>query len=147
MAISVPLTTQSRGLSPITIESDSLNRALDQLASSTREVFNIRCELSIDNEIKISDAFVTTQLYRIAQEAVNNSVKHSSASTIYIALYSNSDELHLIINDDGVGISDSVSGGGMGLHIMRYRADLINGKFFIDSEGGEGTKVHIVFVQ
>jgi len=137
----------SRGLSPITIESDSLNRALDQLASSTREVFNIRCELSIGNEMIISDAFVTTQLYRIAQEAVNNSVKHSNASTIYITLYSNDDELHLIISDDGIGISDLSESNGMGLHIMQYRTDLINGKFFIDSEDDGGTKVHVVLTQ
>jgi PAS domain S-box-containing protein len=133
----------SRGLSPITIESDSLNRALDQLASSTREVFNISCELSISKGINISDAFVTTQLYRIAQEAVNNCVKHSCAASIMISLVNDEDGIHLIIKDDGVGFNDDYRGKGLGLHIMGYRADLINGHYTIKSDEGKGTLVQI----
>jgi signal transduction histidine kinase len=80
-------------------------------------------------------------LYRIAQEAVNNAVKHSGAQHIQIRLSSSETGLELLVHDDGKGIKESPGrAGGMGLHIMDYRARSIGGSLEIVGASG-GTTV------
>lgn len=124
----------TKGLPLVTIQHNTLILALDQLAISTRDMFNINCILDADDTVDVEDDFVSSQLYRITQEAVNNAVKHSGAENIFITL-KNSPEIYLSVRDDGCGNDFEKNTQGMGLSIMKYRSDLINGKF-----SAEGSK-------
>jgi two-component system CheB/CheR fusion protein len=92
--------------------------------------------------VLVRDNTVATHLYRIAQEAVNNAIKHSRAGSILIELKTENNRIELKISDDGIGIPISRSpSGGMGLHIMNYRAQAIGGTLTIERAPGHGTIV------
>jgi len=86
---------------------------------------------------------MATHLFRIAQEAVNNALKHGRPTAISISLIAASGQLTLTIEDDGCGISAGSAGtlAGMGLHIMRYRARAIGGSLSVDPQPKGGTSV------
>ncbi|PKL19057.1 MAG: hypothetical protein CVV49_02940 [Spirochaetae bacterium HGW-Spirochaetae-5] len=127
----------TRGLPLVNIQHNTLILALDQLAISTRDIFNINCEVESFGPIDVKDDFVSSQLYRITQEAVNNAVKHSGAKNIFITV-ENSPGILLSVRDDGCGYDTGKSDNGLGLSIMKYRTDLIGGEFsaFNDEESG-----------
>ena len=90
----------------------------------------------------VRDNAVATHLYRIAQEAVNNAVKHSRAGTIVIELKTGHHRIELKVSDDGIGIPPSRNpAGGMGLHILNYRARAIGGTLTIERAPRHGTIV------
>jgi PAS domain S-box-containing protein len=132
----------TRGLPIVTIQHNTLILALDQLAISTRDIFNINCELEFYGPVEVGDDFVSSQLFRITQEAVNNAVKHSGAKNIYITL-KNSSGINLSVRDDGCGNDLFKKDQGMGLSIMKYRADLINGEFSAESNENCGFTVTV----
>jgi PAS domain S-box-containing protein len=84
---------------------------------------------------------VDTSLYRIAQEALNNIVKHAAARQVTVRLWSNG-VVSLLIEDDGIGFEpDAVTGAHWGLDIMRERAEAAGGRLLVDSARGAGTRV------
>jgi PAS domain S-box-containing protein len=117
-----------RGLYPIRLSTDGLGVALQDLAATTSERHNIRCECHTDVEDNRYEMAIATHLYRIAQEAVNNAVKHARGSDITITLTNSKSATTLEVRDFGRG-SDLPPGpgSGMGLHIMSYRARLLGG--------------------
>jgi signal transduction histidine kinase len=99
--------------------------------------------LESEGEILVADCETATHLFRIAQEAVSNAVRHGHAAAISIRLAKDKGELTLTVNDNGLGIrSDSGSSPGMGLRSMRYRADLMNGTIEVSALPEGGTCVH-----
>jgi PAS domain S-box-containing protein len=116
----------ARGLHPVELDADGLMVALDDLASRTSQA--IPCTFRCAEPILMPESDVALNLYRIAQEAVNNALKYSGAGAITISLGREGAALRLSISDDGCGIPTPVARprrnprGGMGLHIMRYRA-------------------------
>jgi len=132
----------SHGLSPVSLEADGLMNALRELAESTRTLARIDCEFTCHPAVLIPDAHVATHLYRIAQEAVNNALKHSQAREIHVNLEDTGDLLTLTVRDNGRGAAKSPARGtGMGLRVMKYRADLIGAKLDLDSAPRRGTRV------
>ncbi len=132
----------SHGLSPVSLEADGLMNALRELAESTRTLARVDCEFTCHPAVLIPDAHVATHLYRIAQEAVNNALKHSQAGEILLNLEDTGDLLTLTVRDNGRGAAKSpASGTGMGLRVMKYRADLIGAKLDLDSAPRRGTRV------
>jgi len=91
------------------------------------------------------DTFVATHLFRIAQEAVANSLKHARADTITITLGVEEGRLCLSVIDNGVGIRDVEASPGMGMRIMRYRADLIGAQFVVRRGDQSGTRISACF--
>jgi signal transduction histidine kinase len=92
--------------------------------------------------VLIEDTATATHLFRIAQEAVNNALKHGQAEEIIIRLFAGERQGTLIISDDGVGIERPVGPhSGMGLHIMNYRAGMVGGSLEIRREQPLGTTV------
>ncbi|MBU2948343.1 ATP-binding protein [Zobellia uliginosa] len=97
------------------------------------------------------DSLAETNVYRVVQEAVNNAIKYAEASYILVTINYKNDILSIVIDDDGKGFDDSILGkvpknnseGGMGLFFMKERIDYINGRLFINSILGEGTRVTI----
>lgn len=133
----------SRGLAPVDIEAGGLTVALAQLAEQTNLAATSACHFRCEGHIVIDDPNVANHLYRIAQEAVSNAVKYAQAQTITMILNSNGEFCELLVKDNGSGIPDVDPSdfGGMGLKIMRYRADLINGQFVLESSLNRGTLI------
>ena len=133
----------SRGLFPVKLETDGLVSALEELAKAATKRSKVSCRTICPNPIVIRDNTFATHLYRIAQEAVNNAIKHAKARHISICLTSTYNQLELSIGDDGVGIPpEDTRAIGMGLHIMAYRARVIGGTLTVQQrDGGGGTMV------
>ena len=132
----------ARGLCPVVIESEGLMAALEELATMTRAMFKVRCEFQCPVPVLISEHSVAVHLYRIAQEAVSNAIRHGRAGMVEIGLVSTPRRLSLIVKDDGSGLpKDAHRRGGMGLRIMQYRAGVIGGSLAIEKSPEGGTTV------
>jgi PAS domain S-box-containing protein len=140
----IELTRQlARGLSPISSDPEGLADALGELALQTREVFKVACAFHCFRPVLVVDSDVAGHFYRIAQEAVNNALKHGQARRIDIQLSNLERHLQLIVRDDGTGIGPlPPRRSGLGLRIMQYRADLVRGRLWVrPAKRGRGTEV------
>jgi len=132
----------SRGMLPIELEEGLLAGALEQLATATSGSSHIRCGFTCPDPDPVFDSRVSVHLYRIAQEAVTNALRHSGAQGIQITLDQEDGETVLRIEDDGTGLSTRPAAArGMGLRTMRYRAGLIGGKLEVGPGPRGGTLV------
>jgi PAS domain S-box-containing protein len=133
----------ARGLFPVELETNGLMAALEQLAESTRSVYHLECRFRCPAPVLVADNALAIHLYRVAQEAVNNAVKHSGCGRIDIELTAAGGTVRLRIADDGVGLPvRDVAHQGMGLRIMQYRAKLVGGAIALES-AGSGLAVHM----
>ncbi len=131
----------ARGLCPAAFDAAGLVDALHVLARNTTTLFRIRCECRAENSHPVIAPEAAIQLYRIAQEAVSNAVRHSRATEIVIGWHLDS-RCELRVTDNGVGFAVEQKGGeGMGLRSMRYRASLFQGHLCIHSQPGSGTQL------
>jgi PAS domain S-box-containing protein len=138
----------ARGLCPIDLESSGFQTPLMSLIKLVRSLYGIECKFTYDESIIIEDITLATNLYYIAQEATLNSAKYSGGSLITITLKRNSDTLILSIEDNGSGIqkekgADKDKSSGMGLKIMKYRAEIIDGVFSIHKVRPTGTAITV----
>jgi PAS domain S-box-containing protein len=133
----------SRGLFPVRLETEGLPSALEELAATIGDRFKLKCSFASMGPLAVENSAIATHLYRIAQEAVSNAIKHSRARGISIRLIGRAGALELSVEDDGVGLSaDSrKQATGMGLHIMEYRARAIGGTLDIGPGQPCGTLV------
>jgi signal transduction histidine kinase len=138
----------AQGLFSPDLERGGLAVALEDLAHSTEQRTGIQCEFHHDeSQIGSGDTAELTQLYRIAQEAVANAVKHARAHRIVIELDAADDELRLNIFDDGVGLRDVRETHGLGLKMMRHGAILIGANFKASRQNPAGTIISCVLPQ
>ena len=134
------------GLDPVGIDSIGLDGALGTLAVNVRHLFRVSCHTVIDNYPANSDGQAETQLFRIAQEAINNAVTHGSADWILIQLVYRNNEGILSVEDNGRGLPDDHSHSkGMGLRTMAYRADHIQASLDVRQREAGGTTVICTF--
>jgi signal transduction histidine kinase len=134
--------TLARGLHPFELEGEGFTDALREMAATITEGFKIPCAFECGRPVVISQADVAIHLYRIAQEATTNAVKHSKASKIVVRLEADDAGVTLTICDDGVGVPESPpSGKGMGLRTMAYRASVIGATFNVERLSPRGTRV------
>lgn len=132
----------AKGLSPVGLEEDGLAAALGELAGDTESLFGVSCVFNCDHPVSFDDESVSSQLYNIALEAVNNATKHAKAEHITITLTGDDGSVQVVIADDGVGLPDgAIRPGGMGMHTMRYRAGVIGALLRIDSGNSPGVTV------
>lgn len=139
----------ARGLVPVQLGPDGLTAALERLCESAGHLFGIRCtfEPAVDSARWLSSAEVVTHLYRIAQEAVSNAVRHGDAETVGIALLVSTERLRLRVRDDGRGITEDeivrsrTGEAGMGLRIMHHRARIIGGSLDVRRRPDGGTVI------
>jgi PAS domain S-box-containing protein len=115
----------ARGLHPVPAQPDGLMLALEALIEQAGAGGEVRFIFECESPVLVDDVRVASQLYRIAQEAVNNSLKHSGGTRIEVALWQESDALILRVRDNGIGLAHGPVGHGLGLHSMRHRARLI----------------------
>lgn len=129
-------------LATLDVAKKELPDALEDLAARARELFRITCRFNPTGSIPSLEPHVVMQLYKIAQEAVTNAIKHGKAKRVGIVLSNGSDRLVLTIQNNGLPFPDLRSHStGMGLRIMNYRASLIGASLEIKASGSRGTLV------
>jgi PAS domain S-box-containing protein len=132
----------AHGLLPVISDSQGLMSALKRWAAEVEDLFNISCSLRADEPVLIHDANMSTHLYRIAQEAVNNAIKHGHAKNIIVSLFADNEYGTLSIENDGASLPAlSANNSGMGMQIMNYRARIIGGSLKVDSGGDRGVTI------
>ncbi len=137
----------ARGLSPFILESEGLISAFRELAASTEKLFGVKCNFESDGAAFVFETTAATHLYRIAQEAVTNAIKHGRASTIEMKLSNTNGKTLLEVSDDGVGFKRAPSSrAGMGLRTMQYRAGIIGAALLVQSQAKGGARV-LCFLQ
>jgi signal transduction histidine kinase len=117
----------ARGLSPETLTPGALVPSLRDLARRTRETFEVECQLEAGAVPGGLAPTAATHLYRIAQEAIVNAVKHGKPQRILLGLQSGGGRLTLEVSNDGRSFAAPRDYEGMGLRIMRYRSQLLGG--------------------
>jgi two-component system, NarL family, sensor histidine kinase NreB len=132
----------AHGLSPVVFESEGLMSALKELADATVKLFDIPCRFVNSAPVLIHNHVAAIHLYRIAQEAVSNAIKHGKAKFIEINLAEEHKRIVLMVKDNGTGFTPPSGGGkGMGLHIMQYRASLIAARVLLQPQNDGGLAV------
>jgi len=137
----------ARGLDPIDLETGTLMSALQELATSTETLFGIHCVFKCNKPIEIDNTEAAVHLYRIAQEALTNAIKHGKAKNIQIGLTRSRNKHILTIRNDGLDFPKEFEtrGTGMGLQIMDHRVDIIGGSLDIRKAPEGGTIVTCTF--
>jgi signal transduction histidine kinase len=139
--------TLSRGLCPMALEPRAVGAAMATLAAQTTVLYKIDCQFDGSNEISVEDTDAALHLFRIAQEAIQNAIRHGGARKIRIALKINTSDLELIIENDGRPIDKTrqatgtkpshEAGSGLGLKLIDYRVDLLGGSWQIANKAAD----------
>jgi signal transduction histidine kinase len=138
----------AKGLHPVELLADGLMRALEEFAATTTELFGVTCRFECPTPVLIHSPATATHLYRIAQEAVGNAIKHGQAKSITVTLEENEDGIRLGVSDDGCGLGKGAAGGkGMGLRIMADRAKMIGGRFNVAAHRPRGVELSCLIPQ
>jgi signal transduction histidine kinase len=134
----------ARGLCPVELENNGLQAALTELAARVSRT-NVNCVVKAPTFTKVYDNAAAIHLYRIAQEAVNNAIKHGRAKNITISLNTQNNQVELTVQDDGCGFPKTQpKRGGMGLRVMNYRASMIGATVAFSPGQQCGTQVRCV---
>lgn len=132
----------AHGLAPVPLDGDGLVQGLMELAASTSRVAGVKCQFHCDSPVCLPDVTTATHLYRIAQEAVSNALKHGQAGMVDITLTGRSDGWELRVENDGRALPPADrANNGMGLNVMRYRAGVIGASLVIESGKRKGARV------
>jgi signal transduction histidine kinase len=137
--------TQTRelahGLSPVAGDGEGLMQALQELAETAKSA-GTPGEFECPQPVRIKDGTIVGNLYRIAQEAVTNSLKHAAPKRIALRLSHDGPDIQLAIEDSGRGLpSGKDTNGGMGMQVMQHRARVIGAHLNVHSAPGKGVKV------
>jgi signal transduction histidine kinase len=120
----------AKGLYPVEMEADGLMLALEEFAATTSKLFKVSCRFECDLPVLFHEPATAGHLYRIAQEAVGNAIKHGKARNILIRLDASEENSELSIRDDGSGLPHPLpKERGMGMRLMAHRATMIGGRF------------------
>ncbi|MET0985906.1 MAG: PAS domain-containing protein [Steroidobacteraceae bacterium] len=133
----------ARGLSPVNLERGGLKDALESLAMHARELYGAHVTFGHRAQgTKPLAPELANHLYRIAQEAVRNAVRHGHARLIRLHLGIARGKVRLTITDDGSGLpAQALEAPGMGLKIMRYRAQMVGGEVRFEAAEPQGTRI------
>jgi PAS domain S-box-containing protein len=133
----------ARGLLPVNKERGGFSNALRALTDRSRDLYGFEAhfQAEVSEDVPLNET-TASHLFRIAQEALTNTARHSRATAVGIYLSVTKSRFSLRITDDGVGVGDAArSGSGMGLKIMKYRAGMIGAKIEIGPNDPHGTVV------
>jgi two-component system sensor kinase FixL len=139
------LKRQAHGLYPVELERHGLAAALEELAVNHRSLFGIACEFRASGTVPYIETGTALHLYRIAQEAAHNAVKHGKAKRVCIRIERLDNVLHMAVEDDGCGLPARKKGRGMGLTIMKHRAASIGAGIEFSRPPRGGTVVRVLW--
>lgn len=129
----------AKGLNPVELNADGLMQSLQEFSGTASDMFRVSCRFECDSPVLIHDERAAEHLYRIAQEAVGNAIKHGRANNIAIQLSAVDEGYLLRIHDDGVGLPEPLPANtGMGLRIMANRSHVIGAAFAARRDEEEG---------
>jgi PAS domain S-box-containing protein len=131
----------AHGLAPLPLDAHGLVLGLRNLAAHTRKVGRCPCTFRAAPSARITEPAQALHLYRIAQEALANAVKHSQATHIWMTLDAHRDTVLLRIHDDGRGLPQPPPDAGLGLLTMEIRADAMRGTLVVQRHPAGGTEV------
>ena len=131
----------ARGLCPVFLVDRGLEAAIEELAANTEEVYGLPCTYEHRGHLVFDDSTDTTHIFLIIQEAVTNIVRHAEAGSIVIRQEEVDGRVVIVVEDDGIGISRQHGTDGMGMKIMRYRAERIGANLAVQSGDQGGTRV------
>jgi signal transduction histidine kinase len=121
---------------------------LQELASRVTKLFSVQCDFNVQTVVQMYDNAAAVHLYRIAQEAINNAIKHGQATRIDLGLTNVNNQIVLTVKDNGIGVASNGSGNGnshksqgMGLRVMNYRAGMIGATVLVETNPDGGTLV------
>ena len=136
----------ARGLLPVLSDSFGLMSALERWAREVSDVFHLSCRFECREPVLIRENTLADHLYYVAEEAVNNAIKHGRAKNVVIRLAERNSGGILMVEDDGAGFeTGSRRHAGLGLSIMDYRAKMIGGSLEMQSVPGVGTVLTCMF--
>ncbi|HWX23058.1 MAG TPA: sensor histidine kinase [Candidatus Binatia bacterium] len=136
----------ARGLYPVEMDAEGLMAAFQELANNITKGAKVRCVFECDSPVLIHNDAAATHLYRIAQEAVRNAIRHGKPKRIGINLAERDGRILLTVEDDGVGLPETEDEAqGLGIRIMAHRAAMIGGSFAIEPAPAGGTIVTCAF--
>lgn len=133
------------GMFPVSIEENGLMSALEELAADTARRFGVVCKFQCPRPVALADNHAATHVYRIAQEAVSNAIRHGRAKSVSISLSETGDGMALSIQDDGEGMLNKIKHPGMGMKTMRYRVQAIGGQLEVLQPGRRGITIRCLF--
>jgi len=132
----------AKSLSPITLELEGLQAAVEELADTSSSLFGIHCICEDHQQNLVLDRTRSLHLFRIVQEAVNNSVRHGKAKNVRVGMTRDRKDLIVTVVDDGVGLSLKTSvNPGIGLRLMQYRAKMLGASLTVKRSAPEGGTV------
>jgi PAS domain S-box-containing protein len=134
----------ARGLQAVELTATGLKNALRGLAAQACDNSGISCHFRAARGVRVPDDTVALHLYRIAQEALTNAVRHSGAKNILVTLDRNPTHTCVSVQDDGKGFAIRRRRKGLGLHMMRYRANALGGELKIERRRSGGTEITCV---
>ena len=138
----------AHNLMPEALMKFGLKEALGDLCSSLDNLKDVAFKFRFYGENKRLEQTIEIALYRIAQELINNALKHSGASVILVDLVQDDNRISLTIEDNGTGFDTNKipEFKGMGLNSLKSRVNALNGVFDITSKPGSGTDVRVEFI-
>ena len=144
--------TQARNLShalcPVNLAGDGLAVALRALAGTVSHGSRVVCGADCSEAVFVHDHAVATHLYRIAQETVQNAMKHTNATQILVRLFQEADSIHLSVTDNGLGTNkEDERDFDIGLEIIKFRTTMAGGRLQVERNPAGGTMVSCMFRQ
>ena len=135
-----------RGLMPVEIAEEGLTYALRRLAEESSHLLRMECCFETEGRALVYNNDVATNLYRIAQESIANAARHGNATRVLVRLSVGDETGTLTIQDNGKGMTAPRKTGGMGMRIMRYRAEMCGGALRIEPALPTGTVIECSFI-
>ena len=133
-------------LQPVAMDSRGLMQSLKDLAISCSRLYGVDCRFGCPHSVGIPDQDMAIHVFRIAQEAVHNAIKHGKPSRILIGLRKHRNRVELTITNNGLDFNPKQNRKrGLGLHIMSYRAHALNGELTIQGHRPKGCVVRCIF--
>lgn len=144
-AVQLHVQSLARGLISYPVEADGLAEALREVANRTCQLYDVTCRYIGEPNVEVENEVVATHLYRIAQEAVTNALKHSHSNVIELQIEKTPSTIVLQVLDDGNGIDVPMqSNAGSGLQTMTCRASLIGASLHWSRRPNGGTNVQCI---
>jgi signal transduction histidine kinase len=135
----------ARGLCPIDAQASELVAAVRRLVADIARDHGIRCTSTSSHSVLDYSRDAAVHIYRIAQQAIDNAIRHGQATSVEVRLEQNDTHFRLCISDNGCGFQPQDSRAqGLGLRTMAFRADVIGGTFQITADPAGGTLVEVV---
>jgi signal transduction histidine kinase len=137
----------SHGLAPVSVTGAGLADALQRLAHDTSVTYGLDGRFTGSGDAPVRDSEAANQLFQIAIEAVHNAVRHGKPRHLWLELKTDHRTGRLEVRDDGRGLNSGrrKSTAGMGLRVMRHRAEVIGGRLTVQNAPGGGTLVRCDF--